>query len=478
MSGTVIHMTQAAQPSSATVLIVDDDAAVCWALEQVLKQHHYQVLVAADAAIARRLLRRHRPDLVITDVRMPGESGLDLLSALRADHPQIPVVVSTAYGTMDVAVEAVRRGAFDYLPKPLDLDRTMALVRRALGEDALAAAAQPTSAGKNLDGEIVGATPAMQEVYRRIAAAASTDMGVLICGDSGTGKELVARALHRYSKRRDGPFIAVNCGALPESLMESELFGHEAGAVVDARARKIGRVEAAHGGTLFLDEIGELSPLVQIKLLRFLDEQKFIRVGSEQDVQVDVRVIAATNRDISKMTTTGTFREDLWYRLRAVTITMPRLIDRLDDLPALIRHILARAAQRLGRPLALTDEAMDTLRRHQWPGNIRELKHVLEEAAVLATGGIIGSSHLSLPTAVADGPAYSSYHAAAANLVARLINQHPGAVYQKYYDAVEEPLLREVLARTEGNQLRAAELLGINRITLKKRMDELGINRG
>jgi two-component system nitrogen regulation response regulator GlnG len=378
---------------------------------------------------------------------------------------------------MDTAVEAVRRGAFDYLPKPLDLDRTVELVRRALGEDVLAAAAQPSPDTKLSDGEIIGATPAMQEVYRRIAAAAATDLGVLVCGESGTGKELVARALHRYSKRRDGAFIAVNCGALPENLVESELFGHEAGAFTDARTRKIGRVEAAHGGTLFLDEVGELPPLAQVKLLRFLEDQRFIRVGGEQELAVDVRVIAATNRDLSKLTATGGFREDLSYRLRVITITLPRLLDRLDDLPALVRHVLGRAAHRLGRSLALTDEALALLRRHQWPGNVRELKHVLEEAAVLATGGIIGSSHLSLPPDISEGPSYSSFHAAAASLAARLINQHSGAVYAKYVDAMEEPLLREVLARTEGNQLRSAEILGINRITLKKRMDELGINR-
>jgi two-component system nitrogen regulation response regulator GlnG len=288
----------------------------------------------------------------------------------------------------------------------------------------------------------------------------------------------VARALHRYSKRRDGPFIAVNCGALPENLVESELFGHEAGAFTDARARKIGRVEAAHGGTLFLDEVGELPALAQVKLLRFLEDQRFTRVGGEQEMGVDVRVIAATNRDLSKLTTSGAFREDLSYRLRIVTITMPRLSDRLDDLPALVRHLLGRVAQRLGRALALTDDAMALLRRHQWPGNVRELKHVLEEAAVLATGGIIGASQLSLPSAKEDVPALSSFNAAATALAAKLILQNPGSVYASYVDAVEEPLIREVLARTEGNQLRAAEILGINRITLKKRMDELGINKG
>jgi len=462
---------------SAIILIVDDDAAVCWALEQALKSHGYIVAVAADAAAARRMVRRQRPDLVITDVRMPGESGLDLLASLKSELPTLPVVVTTAHGTMETAVEAVRRGAFDYLPKPLDLDRTLDLVRRALGEDTLAAAAQPSGELRTADGEIIGATPSMQEVYRRIAAASATDLGVLVCGDSGTGKELVARALHRYSKRRDGPFIAVNCGALPESLVESELFGHEAGAFTDARARKIGRVEAAHGGTLFLDEVGELPPPAQVKLLRFLEDQRFTRVGGEAEMGVDVRVIAATNRDLIKLITSGAFREDLSYRLRVVSITLPPLVDRLDDLPALVRHILGRVAQRLGRALALTDEAMVRLRCHRWPGNVRELRHVLEEAAVLATGGIIGAGQLTLP-AVVDGPAPSTITAMAAALAARLINQEPGTVYAKYIDAVEEPLLREVLARTEGNQLRAAEILGINRITLKKRMDELGISKG
>jgi two-component system nitrogen regulation response regulator GlnG len=475
----------AAMPAShvdadqAAILIVDDDAAVCWALEQVLKSHGYAVTIAADAAAARRAVRRRRPDLVISDVRMPGESGLDLLTGLKSEHPGLPVVVTTAHGTMETAVEAVRRGAFDYLPKPLDLDRTLDLVRRALGEDALAAAAQPSSESKQpVDGEIIGATPAMQEVYRRIAAAAATDLGVLVCGESGTGKELVARALHRYSKRRDGAFIAVNCGALPENLVESELFGHEAGAFTDARMRKIGRVEAAHGGTLFLDEVGELPPQAQVKLLRFLEDQRFSRIGGEGELAVDVRIIAATNRDLAKLSTNSGFRDDLSYRLRVITITLPRLVDRLDDLPALVRHILARAAQRLGRPLALTDEAMDALRRHTWPGNVRELKHVLEEAAVLATGGIIGRGQLSLPASTGEGPPSTSINATATALAATLINQRPGEVHARFLDLVEEPLLREVLARTEGNQLRAAELLGINRITLKKRMDELGISKG
>jgi two-component system nitrogen regulation response regulator GlnG len=467
--------TQPVASDAMRVLVVDDDAAVCWALEQALTGQGYQVLVAADAAAARRALRRGLPDLVITDVRMPGESGLDLLAGLHADHPGLPVVVSTAHGTMETAVEAVRRGAFDYLPKPLDLERTLDVVRRALGEDALAAAAQPQSE-QSAEPTIVGATPAMQEVYRRVAAAAGTDLGVLVTGASGTGKELVARSLHRFGKRRDAPFIAVNCGALPDGLVESELFGHEPGAFPNALARKIGRVEAANGGTLFLDEIAELPLPAQAKLLRFLEDQRLVRLGGGDEVQVDVRIVAATNRDLIKLIASGAFREDLAYRLRVVTIHLPNLVDRMDDLPALVRHVLARVATRLARQIAITGEALEVLRRHAWPGNVRELKHVLEEAAVLAQGGVIGPEHLSLAPA-GEQPAPSGLAGAVASLAGRLVNQHPGEVYQRAVDEVESALFREVLARTAGNQLRAAEMLGINRITLKKRMDQLGITK-
>ena len=461
---------------SPLVLIVDDDAAVCWALRQVLEQAEYRVAVAADAAAGRRAVRKLAPDLVLTDIRMPGASGLDLLADLRIQHPHVPVVVMTAHGTMETAIEAVGRGAFDYLPKPLDLDRTLDVVRRGLGEQSLAAAAQPTTAPA--DTAIVGSTPAMQEVYRRIAAAAATDMGVLVTGPSGSGKELVARALHRHSKRKDGPFVAVNCGALPEHLVESELFGHEAGAFTDARSRTIGRIHSADGGTLFLDEVGELPLAAQVKLLRFLEDQRFTRVGGNDEIQVDVRIIAATNRDLATHITAKLFREDLAYRLRVVTIALPPLVDRLDDLPALVRHVLARTAARLDRGVAITDDGMAALRRHSWPGNVRELKHVLEEAAVLATGGIISPEHLSLPNP--DGvPAHAGtgLRQAIAAAAQRLVAQDPGNVWKRLEDEVQDALIREALARTAGNQLRAAELLGINRITLKKRMDELAISR-
>ncbi len=452
------------------VLIVEDDASVSWALEQAISSEGYLVNTAADAKQARRKIKQERPDIVLTDVRMPGESGLDLLSDLNKQYPSLPVVVMTAHGTMETAIEAVKRGAFDYLIKPLDLDKVYDVLSRVCDQATVAASADPEQEQEGIS-EIVGQTPAMQEVYKRIAASAQTDMGVLITGPTGSGKELVARALHQHSPRSAKAFVAVNCGALPNHLVESELFGHEAGAFTDAKEQKIGRIEAADGGTLLLDEVGELPPNTQVKLLRFLEDQRFTRVGGDQEIQVNVRVIAATNRDLDNMIETGAFREDLSYRLKVVHIPLPSLIDRLDDMPLLVKHILGRIAERLDKRLQLTDDAMDAIHAYNWPGNVRELKHALEEAAVLASGGMISASDLSIsPNAQ---PPAKQLAAAIQAETARLITQKADHVHQSIIDAAEKSMIAEALAQTQGNQLRAAELLGINRITLKKRMDAL-----
>ena len=439
-----------------TILVVDDDAAVSWALQEALSSAGYQVMIAADAQVAQRLLRRQVPDLIITDIRMPGLSGLELLALIKLSHPHLPIVVSTAHGTMETAIEAVRGGAFDYLPKPLDLDRTLDVVRRTLGEDPLAAAATPSTPATTQ--VLVGSSAVMQELFRRIAAAAATDLEVLITGASGTGKGLVAEALHRHGRRHQKPFIVVACDAIPEPQIEALLFAED------------GRLAAATGGILFLDEVAELPVPAQVRLLQYLE--------SRPAGEPAVRVIAATNRDLPKLIAGGDFREDLAYRLKAISLQLPPLSARLDDLATLVRHFLGQMARRLGRQVALTDEAMAALHRHRWPGNVRELRHVIEEAAALATGGVIAVDHLDLPAPDDAGdPAPTGFRVATAAMTNHLLRTHPGDVHAQLMDAVEDVLLRTVLAQTEGNQLRAAEILGINRITLKKRMDHLKISR-
>ena len=436
-------------PASLFILVVDDDAAVCWALEQALTGAGYGVAVAADAAVARRSVKRRLPDLVITDVRMPGESGLDLLGYLHSAHPALPVIVSTAYGTVETAVAAVARGAFDYVAKPFDLERTLAVVARALGETTLAAAAQPAAE----PGEaMVGRCPAMQDVYRRIAAAAPTDLGVLICGPSGTGKELVARTIHAHSPRRDQPFIVVNCGAVPEAGGSAGLLGAN------------GPFSAAEGGTILLDNVDELPPADQAVLARLGDDGPAASPG--------VRVMAATTADLVRRSAAGGFREDLLYRLRVVSIVLPTLAERHEDLPALIRHALGRAARRLGRALAITDAAQSQLTLHSWPGNVRELNHVIAEAAALAGGGVIGLEHLAIAPIIGSATNLDALLVAEAD---RLLLAHPGEAHQRLIERSELAAVRAALARTAGNQLRAAELLGINRTTLKKRMEQAGL---
>ena len=437
-----------ASDGSPRILVVDDDAAVGWALQQVLTQAGYQVILAPDATVAQRQLKRQAIDLVITDVRMPGLSGLELLTILTRVYPDLPVVVSTAHGTMETAISAVGQGAFDYLPKPLDLDRTLDVVRRALGDDPLAAAASPDTV--DLDQTLVGSSAQMQEVFRRIAAIARTDLAVLLHGPAGSGKELVARALHRHGSRREQPFVTVTCAMIAEPSSVNTFLASE--------------VAAARNGTLFLDEVADLTLPAQLALLQLLASEP------------PIRVIAATRKDPSKLITINGFRDELASRLRVVTIALPAMGERLDDLPALVRCFLGRMAHQLGRPLAITDEAMQALARRAWPGNVREVKQCLDEAAVLAPGGVIGVDQI-LASGSEETAGIGSHPGSLAVIITRSLHSHAGAAWQQVMEQVEEQLFRAVLAQTEGNQLRAAEVLGINRITLKKRMDQLGITK-
>ena len=428
------------------ILVVDDDAAVGWALQQFLTHAGYQVILAADATVAQRQLKRLAIDLVITDIRMPGISGLELLTILRRDYPELPVVVSTAHGTMETAITAVGHGAFDYLAKPLDLERTLDVVRRALGDDPLAAAASPSAVA--LDQTLVGSSALMQEVFRRIAAVARTDLAVLLHGPAGSGKKLVARALHRHGSRRDQPFVTVTCAMIADPS--------SGGAFLDSE------VATARNGTLFLDEVADLTLPAQMALLHLLATEP------------PLRIIAATRKDPSQLTTNQGFKDELASLLRVVTIALPAIAERLDDLPALVRCFLGRMAHRLGRPLAITDEAMQALARRTWPGNIRDVKQCLDEAAVLAPGGVIGVDQIMAPGS-AETAGTGLHPKSLAGMITRILDSHAGTAWQQVIDQVEEQLFRTALAQTEGNQLRAAEVLGINRITLKKRMDQLGI---
>ena len=427
------------------ILVIDDDAAVCWALEHTLIAAGYRCQTAADARSARRRVQQQVPDLVITDVRMPGESGLDLLAWFTAHHPKLPVIVSSAHGSLDAAVAAVQRGAFDDLPKPVDTDRLLGTVRRALGDTALAMATPQASTAPIPD--LVGNSAIMRDVFRRIATIAGSDSTVLITGPSGSGKSLAARLLHRLSRHAAHPPIILS-GALLGDDPESALFTTREG--------------SARQGTVILDDLTELSPIAQIKLLALLDGP------------LPIRLITLAALPLGTLKTGGPLRQDLLHRLAILTIDLPPLRERREDLPALARHSLLDIAQRLGRPLSITEEALAGCEGYDWPGNVRELRHRLEEAATLATSGIIDGEHLTLPGGRASDRS-ERFEVAIERRAHEDLRLHPGEVHRRIMEDVEAILVRTALAQTGGNQIKAADMLGINRITLKKRMDQAGI---
>ncbi|MBP1635973.1 MAG: two component, sigma54 specific, transcriptional regulator, Fis family [Acidobacteria bacterium] len=451
-----------------TILLIDDDESLRRVVEYTLREDGYAVVTAADGRSGLARFQESAVDLVITDVRMPEMNGLDLLARLRAMQPDLPVIVLTAHGTIDAAVEAMKAGAFDYLTKPFGRDQLQASVRKALEMGALASENRQLRqiVRERLSfASMIAGSRSMHAVTDTASRVAASDATVLLEGESGTGKELLAKAIHVNSARSRGPFVTVNCAAIPEHLLESELFGHRRGAFTGAVADRQGKFEAAARGTIFLDEVGELPLLLQVKILRVLQEREVDKLGETRPVKVDVRVIAATNRDLEKMTADGAFREDLYYRLAVVSIRVPPLRERADDIPLLVDHFLAKHAGRLGRDRPAVDRAVHAaFNRYAWPGNIRELENVVERALVLDRDGVLGLD--DLPDKLkASGERIGNL---------RLELPDEGISLEE----VERELLLAALEKHDWNQTRAASYLDITRSTLLYRMQKYGLERG
>jgi two-component system response regulator AtoC len=450
----------------ARILVTDDDPVSCELFAEVLEGEGYRVDRALSGEDALQQLHRETYALLLVDVRLPGMSGLEVTRAVRATHPDLPVVVMTAFGSMEIAIEAIREGAFDYTSKPMNLEELKQTVSRALAQRSAAGSGrQADGDGEDITplGTIIGRSPAMVDVYKTVARAAATKSTVLILGESGTGKELLARALHRHSPRSHRPFVAVDCGAMAESLLESELFGHVRGAFTGAFAGKRGVFEEADTGTCFLDEIGDITPNMQAKLLRVLQENEIRRVGGQKWIKVDVRILAATNRDLVERVKQGTFRQDLFYRINVVTIRLPALRQSAEDIPALAYHFLRRYGQEHGKAVAgISEDAMALLRTYTWPGNIRELENAIERAVALSNQAMLTPDDL---------PGEVRERAVSGAGPDRQLDAWKGFDDLPSLEEVKKRYILHVLASTQGNISRAADILEIDRRSLYRMLE-------
>jgi nitrogen regulation protein NR(I) len=459
------------------LLIIDDEANLLYSLQAGLETDDLTVVTAKTGRRGLALIPKEAPDVVIVDVRLPDLSGLEVFDRIKEMAPRVPVIVITAFATTETAIEAMKRGAFEYLLKPVDLHQLREIVARALElhrmQNVPTVFDQTEETADNSTDPIVGRSPVMQEVYKAIGRVAPQDVTVLILGESGTGKELVARALYQHSRRADKPFLAINCAAIPDSLLESELFGHEKGAFTGADRQRIGKFEQANGGTIFLDEIGDMSAATQAKLLRVLQDQQFERVGGRDTLAVDVRVVAATNQKLDERVASGLFRQDLLYRLNGVTIALPPLRDRKEDIPQLVDHFIRVANRKLDKHVTtVAPEALRVLENHDWPGNVRELQNVVRYAVIQTVGEMLRAN--SLPTSVrgATAPGAQSHEDGldVLRLVRDLLAFGSPELYRRVIAEVDRVLLAEVLRHVGGNQVHASELLGISRTTLRAKL--------
>ncbi|MEQ1769039.1 MAG: nitrogen regulation protein NR(I) [Devosia sp.] len=466
---------------SHTILLADDDAAIRMVLNQALTRAGYEVRPTGNLSTMWNWVSRGEGDLLITDVAMPDGNAFDIMPKIKKLRADLPIVVMSAQNTFMTAIRANEVGAYEYLPKPFDITEVLSVVARALAD-----AKKPSASGRKVEEPaetmpLVGRSPAMQDIYRALARLMQTDLTVMITGESGTGKELVARALHDFGKRRNGPFVAINMAAIPRDLIEAELFGHEKGAFTGATARSSGRFEQAEGGTLFLDEIGDMPMDAQTRLLRVLQEGEYTMVGGRTPIKSNVRIVAATHRDLSQMIRQGLFREDLYYRLNVVPIRLPPLRERVDDIADLVSHFL-RAAQREGEALkAVSPDAIRLMQNYSWPGNVRELENLVRRLAALYADESISREivqtelNISDRQSIAANPGPVDVSMAVETHVAQLLREHepnlpPAGLYDRVIDKVEAPLIAMVLNACGGNQIKAADLLGLNRNTLRKKI--------
>lgn len=474
-----------------TVLVVDDDRAIRHVLAEAFAETEHEVVAVQDVETALQRIRDQEPDVVLLDIEMPDITGFEAYDKIKALDPKLPVIYITGGGTSDTAIQAMKLGAFDYLLKPLDLSQVRELtdraieIRRLMSVPVEMSAIAPSDKGD----QIVGRSPQMQEVFKAIGRVAPQNVTVLVRGESGTGKELVARAIYQHSQRRDSPFLAVNCAAIPEHLLESELFGHEKGSFTGADRRRVGKFEQCDGGTIFLDEIGDMPPLLQSKMLRLLQQQEFQRVGGNETIRVDVRIVAATNRNLERMVEDGDYREDLLYRLNGYSIDLPPLRERGNDLTTLVEHFLFRISRELGLKIdGLAPDAFEALQAYTWPGNIRELEGVLRQTLLQANGTVVAAEFL--PRAILSSEGSTSAAAAAEvieteeegglpynlkSFVKNRLDKKSSNVYAETLEMMERYLLSEILSLADGNQSETARILGITRGSLRHKIRSLGI---
>jgi two-component system nitrogen regulation response regulator GlnG len=464
-----------------TLLVIDDEASILRAFQRAFGNESVEVIAAQTGSEGEQAFAEHTPDVVVLDLSLPDSSGLDVFRRIRDIDSRVPVIFITGHGTVESAIEATKLGAYDYLFKPLELDEIRGLLDKAFNLSRMMHV-QPVISEEDTpsaEDAIVGRCRQMKEVYKAIGRVASQNLTVLLQGESGTGKEVVAQAIFHHSDRNNKPFQAINCAAIPDALLESEIFGHEKGAFTDAHRQRIGKLEQADGGTLFLDEVGDMSPMTQAKLLRVLQDQTFERVGGNEKIKVDVRIIAATNHDLRKLVEEGAFRSDLYFRLSVAVIQLPPLRERGDDLRILAEYFLRKYSDDFERDVrTLSPEALQVLKQYHWPGNVRELQNVIKQALLSARGNVLLPEFLpeDLAHSAAGWPATNDAPFVGSEFIADRLEAGTNNLYEEASMLFEQHLLRQVLRHTGGNQLKAAGILGISRVTLRNKLRSLGID--